>query len=131
MNTVIERHFDTIEVRLITSPVVLSYITMRREIGPTDGKIRLKAQLADGGLLELFAYITEKHGRIEQRKYSFHWQDADGSLKQRWDNAPHFPELPHFPHHTHCQDGTVEGVALMPDILLIMTKIEAALSKSH
>jgi len=59
-------------------------------------------------------------------RYSFHWQDAQGKLKQRWDNAPHHPELPNFPHHVHNQDRSVHGVITVPDIFSIIDQIEKA-----
>lgn len=37
-------------------------------------------------------------------KYSFHWQNAAGSLHKRWDNAPHHQHVPTQPHHVH--DGS-------------------------
>jgi hypothetical protein len=54
MNLFIRQHFDTIEVRLIESPVITSYRILSREIGPFDGKIRIKAMLGNEGTLELF-----------------------------------------------------------------------------
>ena len=36
-----------------------------------------------------------------KRKYSYHWQDIQGSLMTRWDNSPHHRELSTFPHHKH------------------------------
>lgn len=35
------------------------------------------------------------------RKYSFHWQDKDGKLLVRWDNAMHWKDIETFPHHKH------------------------------
>lgn len=29
---------------------------------------------------------------------------GDGILRQRWDNAPHWPEVATAPHHTHFPD---------------------------
>ncbi len=54
MNPIIANYFDEIEMRLIESPVVASYQQVRREITPTDGKLRIRATLVDGGLFELF-----------------------------------------------------------------------------
>jgi Family of unknown function (DUF6516) len=34
-------------------------------------------------------------------KYAYHWQDKDGQLRSRWDNAPHWPDIPTHPHHKH------------------------------
>ena len=33
--------------------------------------------------------------------YSFQYQDAQGTLRFRYDNARDHPELPNFPHHLH------------------------------
>lgn len=33
--------------------------------------------------------------------YSYHWQDKNGSLRIRWDNAPHHSNLRTFPDHKH------------------------------
>jgi Family of unknown function (DUF6516) len=35
------------------------------------------------------------------RKYAYHWQDREGRLRCRWDNAPHWPEVTSYPHHQH------------------------------
>jgi hypothetical protein len=35
------------------------------------------------------------------RKYSYHWQDAYGQLRARWDNSPHHNHVVTFPHHKH------------------------------
>jgi hypothetical protein len=50
----------------------------------------------DGSILYLKEYSDSLH-----RKYSFHWQDRDGKLISRWDNAPQFQHLPSYPHHRH------------------------------
>ncbi|MBU4501923.1 MAG: hypothetical protein KKA79_04970 [Nanoarchaeota archaeon] len=39
-----------------------------------------------------------------KRKYSYHWQDAQGRLIIRWDNSPHHKGLPTFPLHKHLPD---------------------------
>lgn len=35
------------------------------------------------------------------RKYGYHWQDKDGKLLVRWDNAGHWKNISTFPHHKH------------------------------
>ena len=54
-------------MRLIESPIVASYKQVRREVTPTDGKLRIRAMLTDGGLFELFEYVAEEKGRIDLR----------------------------------------------------------------
>lgn len=35
------------------------------------------------------------------RKYAYHWQDASGQMRIRWDNSPHHDHIATFPHHKH------------------------------
>ena len=107
MNSVIRQYFDTVEARLIESPVIVSYQILRKEIAPSDGKFRIKATLTDGGMIELFEYVAESKKHIHLLKYSFHWQDAQGEMIQRWDNAPHYHNLLNSPHHIHYENGEV------------------------
>jgi hypothetical protein len=101
---------------------------VRREVTIIDGKIRIKATLSDNSLVELFEYVVESSGQIRSLKYSFHWQDSQGKLRRRWDNAPHYPTLPNAPHHIHNEDNTVQSAYLMPNTLLVLQQIEQALA---
>jgi hypothetical protein len=40
---------------------------------------------------------------ISEKDYpcSCHWQNKDGKLRIRWDNAPHHKDMKTFPHHKH------------------------------
>jgi hypothetical protein len=124
MNLIIANYFDEIEMRLIESPVVASYKQIRREVTPTDGKLRIRATLIDGGPFELFEYVTEEKGRIDLRKYSFHWQDADSKLIRRWDNVKHHTDLPNAPHHLHVKEGPPQPVFDVPNAMAVLTIIE-------
>ena len=81
---------------------------LRHDVLETDAEeiliYRIRASLSDGGLLEMRERIVESEGHRETTIYSFHWQNTDGSLVRRWDNAPHHPELDNFPHHMHAGD---------------------------
>ena len=57
-------------------------------------------------MFELFRIVDEENGR--SIRYSFHWQDANGQLHKRWDNATHHTELPTYPNHVH--NGAEENV---------------------
>jgi hypothetical protein len=128
MNMFIAERFDDIEARLIANPAVTAYQVLRREIAPSDGKLRVKVVLSDGGAAELFEYVTEAGGQVAVRKYSFHWQDAQGNLVRRWDNAPHHKELAGAPHHSHAADGTVQAMAGAMDMLKAIEEIEKGVS---
>ena len=127
MNTVIAEYFSQIEAHFITSPIVKSYVIVRKNISFSDGKFRARLTFTNQDFLELFEYVTEKSGSIQWGKYSFHWQKRDGMLVKRWDNAPHFPDLPNAPHHIHLGDKTVLPNNLPPSALTILNEIEQEL----
>ena len=45
-------------------------------------------------------YVNE-YNSVEERKYSYHWQDHEDNLLIRWDNAPHHEDISTHPHHKH------------------------------
>ena len=50
------------------------------------------------------------------RKYSYHWQDAQGNCIIRWDNAPHHQAITSFPFHKHL--GEQETITESPPVNL-------------
>ena len=50
------------------------------------------------------------------RKYSYHWQDAQGNCIIRWDNAPHHQAITTFPFHKHF--GEQEAITESPPVKL-------------
>lgn len=61
-------------------------------------------ELTDGSSI----HVKDYSFRGGARKYSYHWQSAEGQFIGRWDNAPHWPEVESHPHHFH--DGSEEHV---------------------
>jgi hypothetical protein len=123
-------YFGDLEQCMLECSAVSGYVVLRYEVTALDGKMRLRAQLQDGGELELFEYIAlNAQEQITRLKYSSHWQNADGLLVRRWDAVRHYPELPYAPHHVHFPDGRIEGVTPAPDITTVLTEIEENLKK--
>jgi hypothetical protein len=58
--------------------------------------IKVKVILKGNSKLYIREYVD-----TEERNYSYHWQDAEGNLIIRWDNAPHHKNLRTYPHHKH------------------------------
>jgi len=59
--------------------------------------LRIKIILVEESELYIKEYVSET-----EYLYSYHWQDRDGTLKIRWDNAPHhYKDIKTFPHHKH------------------------------
>ena len=78
--------------------------------------LRIRAVLKDASML----YITELH-TADFQKYSYHWQNKNGDILIRWDNAPHHKELKTFPHHRH------EGKRVLPSHRITVEEVIAVL----
>jgi len=114
----IEEYLRQIDELLSTSPMVNDVVIVRRSIRDTELEkvlnYRYRVTLADGGLVEMTERVLEVQGALEVTRYRHHWQNANGLLIKRWDNAPHYPALETFPHHLH--DGAENRVAPHPAI---------------
>ena len=97
-----------IKALIIVDPQVVHWIVVREEAQGDVGLFRYRLTLRDGGLLEMFERFQIVEGQPRVAKYSFHWQDAAGQLRKRWDNAAHHPEVPTHPRHLH--DGAEANV---------------------
>ncbi len=78
------------------STIIKDTTIHRYEVSAENTKLRMKLSLTDG--TDLFVRETVIPGKM--RKYSYHWQDKDGKLIKRWDNAPDW-DVETFPHHLH------------------------------
>ena len=123
--------FEEYEKLLLASPVVTQFNIAKRRIVEREGFIRGRAELTGGGLLEFSEFWSGEEGEeITLREYTYHWQDAEGQLVQRWDNAPHHPDLPHAPNHVHFADGTTQGNPQPPTLQSVLNEIEPQTSTS-
>ena len=93
---------------IILNPKVEHWQITREAIEDDMGLFRYRLTLHDESLFEIFERFQIVDGEAQVAKYSFHWQDADGQLQKRWDNAAHHPEISTHPHHLH--DGTEDNV---------------------
>ena len=114
----IEEYLRQIDELLSTSPVVSNIEIIRRSIRDTDLEkvlnYRYRVTLLDGSLIEITERALEVQDSLEMTKYSHHWQDVNGQLIKRWDNAPHHPEIDTFPYHLH--EGAENNVLSHPSI---------------
>jgi hypothetical protein len=56
-------------------------------------ELRLTIALNDGSTLCIKGYLFLDG----TRKYAYHWQDREGRLQSRWDNAPHWQDVTSYP----------------------------------
>lgn len=71
-------------------------------INPDLSKTKIKLELIDGSFIFLREIIIEN----VLFDYSYHWQQADGTLILRWDNTAYYPGIATFPHHKHIETET-------------------------
>jgi hypothetical protein len=101
MTTTVSAYFDEMEQAFLLSPVVRSLQVREREERLQEGVSRLRAVLSNGNLLEAFEFVVATPEALQTLTYRIHWQQGDGQLRRRRDNAPHHQEVPTFPHHVH------------------------------
>jgi len=102
---------------LISYGCVTGITIVRDEALAETGLYRYRVTLSDGGLLEMCERFTVFQDEVKVTKYSFHWQDATGKLRKRWDNATHHPEIATFPHHL--RDGSETHVVPYPPVMAV------------
>ena len=129
----LEEYFRQIEKLLSTSPAVHDVEIVRQTVpGTALEKVlnyRYRVMLADGGFVEMTERVLEVQGTLEMTKYRHHWQDGNGVLLKRWDNAPHHPAIDTFPHHLHdgAEDRVVSHQAItgLEALRRILAEVEA------
>lgn len=95
-----------VKALIALKPQIVHWQVVREEAQGDIGLLRYRLVLRDDSLLEVFEFFRVVEGSLNVMKYSFHWQDGDGKLRKRWDNAAHYPKVSTHPDHVH--DG-VEG----------------------
>lgn len=84
----------------------------------------IKIDITFNNLSKLF--ITE-YIDIDERNYSYHWQDKTSQLIKRWDNAPHHKKISTYPHHIHINNSIFENYNI--DCNSIFNEIEKILTQ--
>ncbi|MEM8528119.1 MAG: DUF6516 family protein [Bacteroidota bacterium] len=107
---------------LESKPFIESWKVLNHRTWQAGFYYKIRIHLTDDSLLQASEYKD-----IEERNYSFHWQDNEGNLIIRWDNAPHFKELSTFPHHKHLPDRVEEHAEMFLEEVL--SEIEKILVK--
>ncbi len=82
--------------------------------------IKAEVILIDSSALHIKEYFDARY-KITRLSYAYHYQDVDGGLIFRYDNAVHRPALG-FREHKHTKDGGIREASL-PDISDIIDEI--------
>ncbi|WP_293130412.1 DUF6516 family protein [Microcoleus sp. bin38.metabat.b11b12b14.051] len=98
-----------------------------RGLNPLPKNFALRSQPLDfaGGLFCQLSTVNVVDNRCITESYRYQWMDeTQQTLRKRWDNVEHFPNLPNFPHHVHIgEESNVEPSCLM-NILELIDLIE-------
>jgi len=127
MTTMVSAYLDNVEHAFLLSPVVRSLQVREREERLHEGFIRIRAVLSNGDLLEAFEFVVATPDALQTLTYRIHWQQGDGRLKRRWDNAPHHKEVPTFPHHMHVGRAELVESSEPMTILKVLALVEGEL----
>jgi hypothetical protein len=100
---------DELIALALLHPAVETVHIRSREHFAIRGYLRMRLGLRSQDLVEIFVYLVAGEDGVHLKDYSIHWQQPDGTLRQRWDNAPHHAELANFPYHTHRSPKIVEA----------------------
>jgi hypothetical protein len=82
--------------------------------------VKAEVKFVDGSTLVIREYIDARYG-IEKLSYAYHFQERDGKVIFRYDNAAHKPFL-EFAGHKHTADGCIIQ-ALPPDMSDLLEEI--------
>jgi hypothetical protein len=82
--------------------------------------LHISAVLVDDSRLEMRDYLFADGSR----KYAYQWMEADGSLRQRWDNAPHWPYVATSPHHVHTPDQDTPELSTVTNLEDLLSFIQ-------
>lgn len=119
-----DEYLATVKASIIMTDQIVHWTAIREEAQGDTGLFRYRLMLQDGDLLEVFERFRVSHGVVVVSKYSYHWQNAAGDLRMRWDNAPHHQDVPTQPHHVH--DGDEANV--LPHEPMTLAAVLAAIA---
>jgi hypothetical protein len=86
------------------------------------GSIKGLLRFSDHSQL-IFSEAVQWHNQqLLKERYVYHYQNANGELIFRYDNAPHHPTVVTFPHHKHV--GMKVEPASAPDLSEVLKEIE-------
>lgn len=88
---------------------------------PYIGLVRGNLYFIDGSAL-FFREFLNVESEIVRLMYVYHYQDSDGKLIFRYDNAPHYPQLESFPHHKHFGSNVISSDPV--DSLVVLHEIQ-------
>lgn len=88
--------YSNTPLQLSKADIVKEIIKLDIETDWSFTKVMAIAKLINNTELNIREKVTAYSFR-----YAYHWQDNQGNLIKRWDNAPHHQNIKTFPYHQH------------------------------
>jgi hypothetical protein len=108
------------------SDIIRSYEVLQYDVEGLHTRLKLRVIFHDES--QLYSRETVLEGQY--RKYAYHWQDAAGQLRIRWDNAAHWPQIETYPHHQHVGNEIQVEASEATTLEEVLTCIRTRLQKS-
>ncbi|MCO6450546.1 MAG: hypothetical protein J5I90_07120 [Caldilineales bacterium] len=83
-------------------------------------RLVIDCELIDGSRLSIRDYVFTDG----KRKYAYHWMETDGTLRRRWDNAPHWQGIATGEHHLHKPGSEMPGPSSVTNIEDLLAFVE-------
>lgn len=96
-------------------------------VSPIGAKFSAQVEFMDGSILYVVEEWNVEANSVECIHYAYHYQDQEGNLIFRYDNASHYPEVETYPSHKHV--GSKVIAAYRPDLVDLLREIEEILYK--
>ena len=100
-----QSYLEAIKLKIATSASVKQVDIVQERVSGDQGYFRARLVLSNDDFLEVSEFFQGEQGEVQTVEYRHQWMDSSRqTLRKRWDNARHNPELPDFPHHVHIGD---------------------------
>jgi hypothetical protein len=104
---------------LESSKIILRYDVIDYKVWNSGRYYKLTIFIKDNSILYAKEYFD-----LNERNYSFHWQDENGILLMRWDNSPYHSDITTHPHHKHFSEKILESYDIyLSDVLKDIERI--------
>ncbi|MEK7439673.1 MAG: DUF6516 family protein [Chloroflexota bacterium] len=127
--TTLHQYFARLEDTILSrTEIEVQQILIRKgEPEEDQGQFLARLSFYDASLLEAAETVRLEDGDIIKDRYSYHYQESNGDIVFRYDNAPHHPEIETFPHHKHVESEENIIASQPPDMSEVLVEIDGVI----
>ena len=127
--TTLHQYFSRLEDTILSRKEieVQQMLILKDEPEKDQGAFLTRVRFYDESLLEAGEKVRLEDGKIVKDRYNYHYQESNGDLVFRYDNAPHHPEIETFPHHKHIESDDNVIASQPPDVSEVLVEIDGVI----